>query len=198
MITPFPPLHLSHRNKIGICNTHSSNPHTYIHHSNTIPPLPKQAIGLLDDIDKELNTYAMRVREWFGWHFPEMGKIVTDHVQYAKVIKAMGMRTRCPQTELSTILDDETESELREAALVSMGTEISDEDLTNIRQLCDQVIDMSEYRTQLYEYFQNRMRVRWRGGGCMDGWRVWYSVRYSAQKVQETTHVCQFPCTTQT
>lgn len=25
-----------------------------------------QAIGLLDDLDKELNTYAMRVREWYG------------------------------------------------------------------------------------------------------------------------------------
>ena len=36
-----------------------------------------QAIGLLDDLDKELNTYAMRVREWYGWHFPEMTKIVT-------------------------------------------------------------------------------------------------------------------------
>jgi len=23
-----------------------------------------QAIGLLDELDKELNTYAMRVREW--------------------------------------------------------------------------------------------------------------------------------------
>ncbi len=29
-----------------------------------------QAIGLLDDLDKEINTYAMRVREWYGWHFP--------------------------------------------------------------------------------------------------------------------------------
>ncbi|GAB2275728.1 Ribosomal RNA processing protein 1 A [Dionaea muscipula] len=28
-----------------------------------------QAIGLLDDLDKELNTYAMRVKEWYGWHF---------------------------------------------------------------------------------------------------------------------------------
>jgi nucleolar protein 58 len=31
-----------------------------------------QAIGLLDDLDKEINIYAMRVREWYGWHFPEM------------------------------------------------------------------------------------------------------------------------------
>lgn len=32
-----------------------------------------QAIGLLDELDKEINTYAMRVKEWYGWHFP--GKI---------------------------------------------------------------------------------------------------------------------------
>ena len=32
----------------------------------------------------------MRVREWYGWHFPEMGKIVTDNQQYAKVVKKMG------------------------------------------------------------------------------------------------------------
>jgi len=44
-----------------------------------------QAISLLDDIDKELNNYNMRCREWYGWHFPELSKIVTDHVAYAKV-----------------------------------------------------------------------------------------------------------------
>ena len=44
-----------------------------------------QAIALLDELDKELNTYAMRVREWYGWHFPEMGKIIQDNITYAKV-----------------------------------------------------------------------------------------------------------------
>ena len=29
-----------------------------------------QAVGLLDELDKEINTYAMRVKEWYGWHFP--------------------------------------------------------------------------------------------------------------------------------
>lgn len=45
-----------------------------------------QAVSLLDDLDKEINNYSMRVREWYGWHFPELSKIVTDHLQYAKVI----------------------------------------------------------------------------------------------------------------
>jgi nucleolar protein 58 len=46
-----------------------------------------QAINLLDDLDKELNTYCMRVKEWYGWHFPEMTKIITDNIAYAKCVK---------------------------------------------------------------------------------------------------------------
>lgn len=46
-----------------------------------------QAIALLEDMDKEINVYAMRVREWYGWHFPEMGKIVQDNIIYAKTVK---------------------------------------------------------------------------------------------------------------
>jgi len=35
-----------------------------------------QSICLLDQLDKDVNTFAMRVREWYGWHFPELVKIV--------------------------------------------------------------------------------------------------------------------------
>merc|ERR1719219_2836623 len=38
-----------------------------------------------------------------------------------------------------------------------MGTEISDIDMFNIRHLCDQVMEIQEYRGQLYEYLKNRM-----------------------------------------
>jgi nucleolar protein 58 len=46
--------------------------------------------ALLDDLDKELNTYAMRTREWYGWHFPELTKIIPDNILYAKLVKRMG------------------------------------------------------------------------------------------------------------
>jgi hypothetical protein len=29
-----------------------------------------QAVSLLDDLDKEINNYTMRLKEWYGWHFP--------------------------------------------------------------------------------------------------------------------------------
>ena len=38
--------------------------------SDKVDTMVIQAIGLLDELDKEINTYAMRVKEWYGWHFP--------------------------------------------------------------------------------------------------------------------------------
>ncbi|XP_076887228.1 putative nucleolar protein 5-2 [Bidens hawaiensis] len=118
-----------------------------------------QAIGLLDDLDKELNTYAMRVREWYGWHFPELAKIVQDNILYAKAVKLMGYRTNAAKLDFSEILPEEVEAELKEAAVVSMGTEVSDLDLVNIKDLCDQVLSLSEYRAQLYDYLKSRMNT---------------------------------------
>lgn len=118
-----------------------------------------QAIGLLDDLDKELNTYAMRAREWYGWHFPEMTKIVTDNIQYAKAVLLMGPRERAAEVELSSVMDEEVADELKDAAIHSMGTEVSEEDMLNIGQLCDQVVSLSEYRAQLYDYLKSRMNA---------------------------------------
>ena len=118
-----------------------------------------QAIGLLDDLDKQLNIYAMRVREWYGWHFPEMVKVLSDNVLYAKVIQQVGFRENIPTAELSGLLDEDVEAALKEAALLSMGTEISQSDLDHVRDLATQVIALSEYRAQLSEYLRNRMAV---------------------------------------
>ncbi|PPQ97106.1 hypothetical protein CVT26_001011 [Gymnopilus dilepis] len=116
-----------------------------------------QAIALLDDLDKEINIYAMRVKEWYGWHFPEMAKIIVDNVAYAKVIRAMGFRTNAATTDFSSILPEDLEAVLKAAAEISMGTEISDSDIAHINSLCDQVISISQYRSQLAEYLRNRM-----------------------------------------
>ncbi len=116
-----------------------------------------QAIGLLDDLDKELNTYAMRVREWYGWHFPELTKVVADNISYAKAIRLMGVRTSAATTDFSEVLDEAVEADLKAAALVSMGTEISEQDTAHIMSLADQVIALAEYRAQLYDYLKSRM-----------------------------------------
>lgn len=50
-----------------------------------------------------------------------------------------GYKTNAATIELNDILPDDVEQKVKEAAEVSMGTEISEEDLSNITNLCDQV-----------------------------------------------------------
>jgi len=116
-----------------------------------------QAVSLLDDLDKELNNYIMRCREWYGWHFPELGKIITDNLAFVKTVEFMGTRDNAKNMDLSDILPEEVEEKVKEAAEISMGTEISEQDITNINHLCEQIIEIQDYRQQLYEYLKNRM-----------------------------------------
>ncbi|CAD0196473.1 unnamed protein product [Chrysodeixis includens] len=116
-----------------------------------------QAQCLLDDLDKELNNYIMRCREWYGWHFPELGKIITDNTLFVKIVKLIGTRDNASQTDLSDILPEDLEEKVKEAAEISMGTEISDDDILNIQNLCDEIISITDYRTHLTDYLKARM-----------------------------------------
>jgi nucleolar protein 58 len=68
-----------------------------------------------------------------------------------------GFRTNAAMTDFAVILPEELEATIKAAAEISMGTEISESDLAHIHALCDQVISISEYRSQLSEYLRNRM-----------------------------------------
>lgn len=139
--------------------SHSLSRHKLRFSPDKVDVMIVQAISLLDDLDKELNTYAMRVKEWYGWHFPELGKILNDNLAYARVILAVGMRTSTSSTDLSDVLPEEIEAAVKAAAEVSMGTEITEEDLLNITMLADHVVRYTEVRQQLSNYLEARMKA---------------------------------------
>ena len=137
--------------------SHSLSRHKLKFSPDKVDTMIVQAIALLDDLDKELNTYAMRVKEWYGWHFPEIGRIVNDNLAYARVILKVGMRTSAANADLADVLPEEIETAVKAAAEVSMGTEITTEDLDNIQALAEQVVNFTEYRQQLSSYLSARM-----------------------------------------
>ena len=42
---------------------------------NKVDNMVIQAIALLDTLDKDINTFIRRVREWYSWHVPELVKV---------------------------------------------------------------------------------------------------------------------------
>lgn len=139
--------------------SHSLARHKLKFSPDKIDTMIVQAIGLLDDLDKELNTYAMRVKEWYGWHFPELAKLLNDNIAYARLVLKMGMRSNFESSDLTEILPEEIEGVIKNAADRSMGTEISSEDLENIQALAEQVVGFAEYRQQLASYLTARMNA---------------------------------------
>lgn len=139
--------------------SHSLSRHKLKFSPDKVDTMIIQAISLLDDLDKELNTYAMRVREWYGWHFPEMAKIVNDNLAYSRTILKTGMRSNASSSDLSDILPEEIEGAVKAAAEISMGTEITDEDLETIKSLAEQVVELTEFRVILSSYLSSRMQA---------------------------------------
>lgn len=116
-----------------------------------------QAIGLLEDLDKEINVFAMKLKEWYGWHFPELEKIVGDNKAYARCMKKIGLRTNTKSVNLLEVVTEEMEKEIKQAAEISIGTEITESDLLCINDLADRLLTLIEYRDSLNTYIKARM-----------------------------------------
>ena len=116
-----------------------------------------QAVSLYQDLDKEINNYMMRLKEWYGYHFPELAKVVTDNLVYTKVVRMIGMRDKAADIDFSGVVPDNVETQIKEACEISMGTEINEKDEDFMFSLADQIIELDAYRTSLGEYLKTRM-----------------------------------------
>ncbi|EGD74033.1 nucleolar protein 5A [Salpingoeca rosetta] len=120
-----------------------------------------QAIALLDQLDKDINTFGMRVREWYGYHFPELSKIVTENIIVARLAKMIGRRSSLTEDSLEKIeeitMDSAKAEQIMAAAKSSMGMEISDIDLEHVESFANRVISLAEYRASLQEYLRSKM-----------------------------------------
>ena len=121
------------------------------------------SIALLDQLDKDINTFSMRIKEWFSWHFPELARIVTDNTAYAKAVKLIQNKRNISEEmkgDLTEVLNsEEMAQDIIEAAKISMGQEITEMDCIQVNLFTDKVISLAEFRTNLAEYLKNRMSL---------------------------------------
>jgi len=123
-----------------------------------------QAIATLDQLDKAVNTFSMRVREWYGWHFPELIRIVSDNHTYAKLALAIGDKKTLTDDSLHDIAaivndDGDIAQAVIDAAKVSMGQDISVSDMENVSSFANRVVKLGEYRRSLFQYLVNKMAI---------------------------------------
>ena len=123
-----------------------------------------QAIATLDHLDKAINHFAMRVREWYSWHFPELIKIVSDNLTYSKLALQIGDKTKLSDDSIHDLAaiannDSDIAKSIVHTARNSMGRELTEADMDNVMSFAERAISIAEYRKTLYNYLVNKMGI---------------------------------------
>jgi len=114
-----------------------------------------QIITTLDIIKKSLNLFSVRLREWYGLHFPELtDKIIDDDILLASLVSTLGYRYKFTLENLKKNFDlkERTIKMLTRQASESMGADI---DLTIIQNYAQQIIALDRYRQELEIYLED-------------------------------------------
>jgi len=141
-----------------------------------------QAIALLDQMDGDLNTFAMRIKEWYSWHFPELKDIVKDNYMFARCAAfVQDKKTLFPSTAdnddeeedaaaatdetdklpglIEIVGDPEMANTICAAAKTSMGMDCSPVDMINIINFTQRMVKLAEFKKQLSLYLTDKMQA---------------------------------------
>lgn len=121
--------------------------------------LAAQAIRAIDDLDKTFNLLAVRIREWYSVHFPELDQLVAVHEQYLRLVEELGSRENFTVEDMIRLgVSKEKAKVIEEKAQVSIGADISDFDIRPIQTLARMAREMRELRQELVRYIEAVMR----------------------------------------
>jgi len=120
--------------------------------------LVAQAVLTVDDLDKSLNLFMSRLREWFGFHYPELDRLLDKHETYARLVVNLGTRENFTAENLEKEgLPKAKSQSIAKVAVASMGADLDDEDLAQIQAMCRNVLELYGLRQSLENYVDSVM-----------------------------------------
>lgn len=118
-----------------------------------------QAIRAIDDLDKTINLFASRLREWYSIHFPELDDLVKEHEEYSILVSRLGSRDAFTVENLARLgIKGGRAERIAKVAVESIGADISELDLGKIREFSDLVLKLYGIRRELSEYLEQVMK----------------------------------------
>ncbi|KAI5191248.1 nucleolar protein 58 [Nematocida sp. AWRm77] len=108
-----------------------------------------QSVKVLDKLDKDINNKCMRIREWYGMYFPELGEILPENKQYLSVLK---------QYLNHEAIEEGLREEIEEAKGRTIGCEIEGEDESILKESVESALQMYGTRESLQEHLYKRMK----------------------------------------
>jgi nucleolar protein 56 len=118
-----------------------------------------QAVRAIDDIDKTINLFVGRIREWYGLHFPELDRLVEKNDTYARLVADLGLRSNFTEENLGKEgIPSERISQIASSARKSMGANFPEEDLEWLRSFCNDTLELARFREKAETYVDEVMK----------------------------------------
>lgn len=112
----------------------------------------------LEDLDSNINLQCMRIREWYGFHFPELSNIVNDNCNYLNAVLAIKCKEDINKDSLIQILDVDVCERIFEVAKTSVGSEMTAEDIEKIHVVCLSIKKEFEFKNELSDFIVENVR----------------------------------------
>ena len=117
-----------------------------------------QAIQTLDDLDRTVNLFMGRLREWHGVLFPELDRLIDKHETYARLVMNLGERENFTRENLEKEAIPQGKAEaIVQMAETSMGADILPIDLAQIQALGKDVLNLYDLRKGMENYLDKTM-----------------------------------------
>jgi len=121
--------------------------------------LAAQGVRAIDDIDRTVNLFVARLREWYSLHFPELDDLIREHEDYARLVYELGLRENFTKENLIKLGFSEGKARrIEEAAKKSMGADITDFDVKTMQTLAGIILKLYRLRADIAQYIGEVMR----------------------------------------
>jgi nucleolar protein 56 len=104
-----------------------------------------QTISAIDELDKSINIFVARLREWYSLHYPELEREIDKHEKFVKLISEYGLRENIPDAKLGKITKE------------SMGIELEEKDEELLKEYSTQLKELYKLREHLEKYTEKLM-----------------------------------------
>lgn len=106
-------------------------------------------VCMIDQLDKDINSYCMRIKELYGWSFPELFDLCENNEEFIEAVKY--------SITNKSNLSEEKINEIREIKNNSIGIDLNELDIKNILNLCNIVLEKIQNKHSLKNYIQEKM-----------------------------------------
>ncbi|MEM3644692.1 MAG: hypothetical protein QXU28_06865 [Nitrososphaerota archaeon] len=115
------------------------------------------AVHVLEDLDKQINMFYTRCREWYSLHFPELAEIVEEPEEYLKIVAELGSRSKITIESLSRLVGEKKARQIIEKASGSIGADLSLEDEEHLKRIAREGLRLIEMKNQQEAYIRELM-----------------------------------------